>query len=251
MEDLATRDRSPQVRAAALEYLTFHRHLPALDMSAKALSSKDPVEVSAAVRGAVTLGGGAMAAALETRILEESDPVLQAAMLAAFTGYRSEEFREGCANLAVDRSRSLPVRAHAAAIAAAMGHDRMAPTLRGLFLDAEDPEILTLVATALVRVAPDEPPLADIHPPSSPEDLSRLDTRLMALVAANQQSAFDLLRDALANENLDLLRDALANENLDPVTKADLLRAWRLGAWPLLPRAHVDQLPPFLAALLR
>ncbi len=180
-----------------------------------------------------------MAAALETRILEERDPTLQAAMLAAFTGYRSEDFREGCARLAIDQSRPLPVRAHAAAIAAAMGHSRMAPTLRGLFLDAEDPEILTLVAIALVRITPDEPPVANIHPPSSLKDLARLSDRLRALVAAGHQSAFDLLRDALVNEDL------------DPVTKADLLRAWRLGARPLLSGNLVDQLPPFLAALLR
>ncbi len=239
VQRLATRDRSAGVRAAALQYLTFHRHLPALELSARALDSRDPEEVAAAVHAAVSLGGGALASALEPRILNEERAEIQAAMLAAFAGHRSEEFQRGCAALAVDRSRPLSVRAHAASIAAGMGDETMVPALRRIFLDSEDPEILALVARALQQVAPGTPLVADIHPPDSPEDLERLDERLRALVTAKHPEAFGLLRITLRDNDV------------DPGTKADLLRAWRLGAWALLDREHAAFLPEALAGLLR
>ncbi len=239
VERLAARDRSARVRAAALEYLTFHRHLPALELSARALDSRDLEEIAAAVNAAVSLGGGALATALEPRILKEERPEIQAAMLAAFTGNHSEEFQRGCAEMAVDRSRPLAVRAHAAALAAGMGDKTVASALRRMFLEAEDPEILALVARALEQIAPGTSLVADIHPPDSPQDVDRLDERLRALVIAEHPEAFDLLRITL--------RDS----DVDPGTKADLLRAWRLGAWPLLDREHAAFLPEALAGLLR
>lgn len=239
VQRLAARDRSARVRAAALEYLTFHRHLSALELSARALDSRDPDEVAAAVHAAVSLGGGALATALEPRILKEESPEIQVAMLAAFGGRHSEEFQRGCTELAVDRSRPLAVRAHAAAIAAGMGDKTVASALRRMFLDAEDPEILALVTSALEQIAPGTPLVADIHPPDSPEDLERLHVRLRALVIAQHPEAFSLLRNTLRDRDV------------DPGTKADLLRAWRLGAWTLLDPEHTASLPEALAKLLR
>jgi hypothetical protein len=239
IERIAARDRSPRVRAAALDYLTLNRHLPALELATQALDSDHPEELAAAVRNSVKLGGGALCNALESRILEEDAPALQAAMLAAFTGYHSDGFRKGCAGLAMDRTRPLAVRVHAAVIAVAMGEPALAPLLRRMFLDAQDPELLTLLATALVRVSPHAPLVASIHPPAALEDLARLGQRLRALVAAGHPEAYELLSQALKDNAL------------DPVTKADLLRAWRLGAWSLLDPSQVEMLPAVLIALLR
>ena len=131
------------------------------------------------------------------------------------------------------------MRVHAAVIAVAMGEPALAPLLRRMFLDAQDPELLTLLATALVRVSPHAPLVASIHPPAALEDLARLGQRLRALVAAGHPEAYELLSQALKDNAL------------DPVTKADLLRAWRLGAWSLLDPSQVEMLPAVLIALLR
>ena len=81
--------------------------------------------------------------------------------------------------------------------------------------------------------------MARIYPPTAPDDLARLAQRLRALIAAGHPDAPGLL-------SLGLQDNAL-----DPVTKADLLRAWRLGAWSLLDDTQIDLLPPVLAPLMR
>jgi hypothetical protein len=215
---LASGDSAAAVRAAALAVLTTARHLPALDLAAKALKSQRAEEVEQGVRTALALGGGSMRGALERHIQATTDPALQAAMLRGFAGSPSGEFAEWCRRVGADRRKPLSLRAEAALMLARHDDERAVAVLRDAFLDAEDPSLLLPLARAVLRLEQEPPDLQRLHRGSAPEDLWHDPARLCALVRADHPAAVRLL--------LRGLREPAAAS-----ARADLLRVFRLANW--------------------
>lgn len=231
LEKLAQRDPDENVRAAALDALTRARHLPALEIAAKAATSRDPIEAAQGMRSAARLGGGAMSQALEDRILSTRRPALQAALMAALPGPWTDRYLETCAELAIDTRRPADLRCAAALTLAAAGNAEAAPILRTLFASQAGRDHLPALARALIGLTTEPPALDHLHPEGKTLDAERLE----ALLAAGHEGAAGAWLEAFARAD---------------APRAALLRAWRRGlslhrmppSWRLVP----DGLVPLL-----
>ena len=230
LEELVHRDPDPSVRAAALESLTRARHLPALELAAKAATSRHPIEAAQGVRSAATLGGRAMTQALEDRALATRKPELQIAMIQALPGPFSDRFLDHCASLASDPRKPSDLRCIAALTLARAGETDVAPVLRTLFAERDGRDYLVPLARAIVDLCPELPALDHLHPVGEAIDPQRLE----ALLAAGHPAAAGALAEALESSE---------------GQRAALLRAWRRGLTlhPTPPSA--DALPEALAEL--
>jgi len=231
LERLASRDPHPDVRAAALEALTRARHLPALELAAHAATSPHPVEAAQGVRTAVTLGGGAMARALEGRILAERKVPLQVALMDALPGPWSDAYVDRCRELAADRRRPAGVRCQAALVLAAAGRTDAAPLLRNLFSSVEGEGALPQLAAAILAISAEPPPLDRFHRAGGALDPDRLH----ALMVAGHPDAGAALLEALDAPDADV---------------AGLLRSWRRARGTALPSVDSASLPVPLRPLL-
>jgi hypothetical protein len=229
-------DPDPQARAAALAVLTRLRHLPALEIAARAVRSGDPAEVEQATRSVLQLGGSSMRRALEAE-LQGLGQAQQAALLSAFQGPLDDDFAVAVQKLAGERRNPMPLRT-AAGLALTQGEVHAAvPVLRDLFLDARGAASLHSLARALLQIEQPAPDLARLHD-GRPEDLAEQPERLAALIAAGHPQA---TRFCL---------DQLQRRNLPPAAAAGLLRAWRLAVLPLPPAELVVLLPQALREIL-
>lgn len=236
IERLATQANRAELRTQALAALTRMRHLPALEIAARALRSRHPAEAAQGLVSALQIGGRGIRGALERHLCDETDPELATALLRAWSAPPSAGLADHCARLASDRSGPLPLRC-AAALALARGDaDRAAPLLRDLFREADDQRLLGDLARALMQGPAAEAPLQRLL--HGPTDLRQHPERWTALLEARHPEA---VRQLLRN-----LRAAPA----DADGLATTLRAWREATSGLSP-ALVAELPETLNRALR
>lgn len=245
LERTVGHDGDPRMRAAALAVLTRLRHLPALEMAARAVRAGEPVEVAQGTRTALQLGGSGMRRALE-RQLGLLGPAAQAALLEAFHGPMSDEFRARCLELAGERRLPLALRTAAALCVAQAGPPEapatgpaadLAPLMRDLFLANEDRATLRALAAALLAVHDAPPELERLHMGAPVGGPALSADRLGALLAAGHPGA---ARHCLVQ---------LQRTDLAPAAAAEVLRAVRTA---LLPGpGEVAGLPAPVAGLLR
>ena len=236
IERLATQSLHPHLRAQALAVLTRMRHLPALELAAKALRSAHAVEVAQGMRSALAIGGAGMRLALEAHLRAEQDPALQAAMLRAYAAPPSGALTEMCARLAADASAAIDLRIAAATTLSRADAERAAPLLRTLFRETERPACLLELATALQRGDATPPALARLMP--GPVDLHQQSARWCALLATSHPEAVLQLLGVLGSR---------------AATAADLtqaLRAWRTTMVVSAPAEQALILPESLRAVL-
>lgn len=235
---LQAHDPSPEVRAAALAYLTKVRYLPALDLAAASIKSTQPVEVEQGVRSALKLGGGGMRRAVAEHILSSERPKLQAAMLRAYDAAADRDFALSCRALAADRKKPTELRAAAALVAARTLGEEAAPVLRDLAAADLDTDTLVSILRALLLAQPDAPALETLFPPDR-GDLAQMPHHLQALLLARHPHTLRFLLQRLG-----------ATDTL-PATKACMLRAIRQALAPPPARELLDMLPEPIRGLLR
>jgi hypothetical protein len=229
-------DPDPQTRAAALAVLTRLRHLPALEVAARAVRSNDPTEVEQATRSVLQLGGSSMRRALEAE-LQGLGQAQQAALLTAFQGPLDDDFAVAVQKIAGERKNPIALRTAAGlALTQAEVHAAV-PVLRDVFLDARGAAPLRSLAHALLQLEQPAPDLARLHD-GRPDDLAEQPERLAALLEAGHPQA---ARFCL---------EQLQRHNLPPAAAAGLLRAWRLAALPLPPDELFVLLPQALREIL-
>ncbi len=200
VERLATQSGRPELRAAALAMLTRLRHLPALEIAAKALRSDHPVEVAQGASSALQIGGTSMRRALERHLGVETNPERQAAILSVWSAPPSPDLADLCARLALDRSKSLVLRTTAALTLSRADAERAAPLLRDLFRDADRPELLADLAAAMKRQAGSEDvPLNRLVNGST--DLRQHPERWRALLTTGHPQAIRQLLTKLSSRN--------------------------------------------------
>jgi hypothetical protein len=236
LTDMVAHDGDGGVRAGALAVLTRLRHLPALDLAARAIRSPDALEVAQGTRTALLLGGSAMRAAIERGF--STLPVQnQIAVMQQLGGAMSEAFQLSTLELAADRRQPLTLRIASALALARAEVTEVAPALRALFLDARGFTDLTEIAHALQRLEAVAPELARLHCGARADELALDSERVAALLCAGHPE--------IARFCLDQLRHAAT----DAVASTSLLRAIRRAELPAAPGAQ--QLPAPLDELLR
>lgn len=144
---LAQRDESPIVRANALLVLTNARHLPALDLAAKALRSDDVRLVAQAVRTGQHLGGEPMRRTLERQFAHLATPA-QIALLEEIATPVSAEFATECREVVPDAARDEGVRTAALLLLARNGEKDLGDELAAAFARATDPQLHHRLARA-------------------------------------------------------------------------------------------------------
>ncbi|HEX5054714.1 MAG TPA: hypothetical protein VFZ65_23260 [Planctomycetota bacterium] len=236
LERTALHGSQPEQRALALAVLTRLRHLPALEIAAKALRSSSPIESGQAMRSVLGIGGASMRRALEQRVLDESDPVRKAALLQNYDAPLSTELGDACAHLAADESAPMPLRTAAATLLARSAPERASPILRDLFRATTVDESLGTLAIALLRDAPEPPALSRLL--DGPVDLRQHPARWQALVAARHPEA---VRQVLA---------CLEAPNTSTADRTQALSIWRRTMLLALPRPRAGSLPAVLQTLL-
>lgn len=235
LERLAVQGNRPQLRAAALATLTRMRHLPALELAARALRSQHPAEVAQATISALQIGGAGMRGALERHLAAETDPDLQEAMLRAWASPPSPDLVDTCVRLATDRSRPVGLRTAAALTVARSDADRGAPLLRDLFRAADRAFDLAPLAAALRQGGAAETPLSRLV--DGPAELRQHPGQWRALLATEHPEA---TRQVLAE---------LRNRTAPADDLAIALRVWR-EATTNLTELRVQSLPPSLRSAL-
>ncbi len=232
----AARAADPTLRTAALGALTHRRHLPALELAARALRSNDAAECGQAMRSVLAIGGAGMRGALERHLLDERDPVRKAALLANYDAPPSTMLLDHIAALAVDRAQPFDVRTAAAMLLARSDAARADVVLRDLFRATTRADSLPQLAALLLRDGTTEPPpLARLLDGSS--DLQQHPARWQALLAAEHPAAVRQLLTAL-------------NGVSAPAVQAMALQAWRRARVLALPRPVVGEAPQVLRELL-
>ncbi|MCK5943952.1 MAG: HEAT repeat domain-containing protein, partial [Planctomycetes bacterium] len=183
----AERDDDPEVRASALLGLARARHLPALEIAARALRSSSARESTTAVEAMLAIGGASMRGALEQHLLDERDPKRLGPLLRGFQAPPSKRLVDRAAEVA--RSASAPghARVAAAELIARSDGKRAAPLLRDLFRDLDEPELLVRVARALERV--EEQPTALSRLLERPVALAQHRDRWYSLLVAGHAEA--------------------------------------------------------------
>lgn len=225
-------DPDASVRAQGLSLLTRLRHLPALDLAAKALRSKDAGEVAEATRTALLLGGAPMRCTLE-RQFEYLEVPAQTAMLSAFHGAISREFEDTCERVVRDASRPIDLRAAAALLLRENGDTAVGAALEALFREVEDPATLRLLADARSADGGTRELLDAITLPCANDAMGVQAARLAALLRTESPMASRRCIEWL--QQTDLGR-----------SRAVVLRAIRTSRLPIMP-AHVR---PFVPAVL-
>lgn len=234
VRQLAEHDRRADIRTTALRVLTAARSLAALETGVAALRARDAAELAAGVRAAEHLGGGAVRAAMEQRILRADDPTLQASMMRAYDFTTTKELLDACVALAGDRHRPTALRVQAAALAARSGDDRVKPLLGDLFMVTEDPWQLEDLARAATALDPAAIPVERLLASDDPTAAAALPSRIGALVRAGHL------------QGPRLLSETLTSDHLGAATKASILRAVRPPRTMITDAVALDPLPePF------
>lgn len=236
LERIAVRATDGGERARALAALTRARHLPTLELAARALRSDHPLEAGQALRSMLTLGGTRLQQALEERVRSETDPVRKQALLAHFDAPPSPELLTEVARVAKDGGQPFALRATAAVMMSRAAPERSAAILCDLFRSTSDDSTLPTLASAIVRLGGEPQPLSRLLEGSS--DLRQHPERWQALLRAGHPEA---LRQALQRFGEDE-----APSNLLRTT----LLSWRLAMVTPAPRWRSQALPKPLRALL-
>lgn len=237
LEDLvriAKQDPDPAMRTAALLGLTRCRHLPALEIAARALRSSSPAECSQGLAAILAIGGASTCGALENHIREERNPARLAALMSSFQAPPSPLLVRHAMKVASDTRQQLETRAAAAELVARSDPKRSAPILRDLFRIANDPEVLCSLARTLRRV--EDAPTSLNRLLNRPVALTKHSDRWLALLAAGHAEAQRKL--------LGVLQDQLASEG--DVRTA--LRVWRKA---MVLRSSDERTPEVLRKILR
>ena len=230
---LADRDRDADIRRLALLGLARRRHLPALDLAARALRSDDAAERTQAVESMLAIGGASMRGVLEAHLLDERDLLRLGALLEGFRAPPSERLLARAAAIGGDSGAPPATRVAAAELIVRADPDRAAPMLRDQFRQLDDKDLLHRVARALHRVE------------GEPTELSRL----MELPAALDQHV-DRWQALLAAGHAQARRHVLAtlqDREADVQDRRHALVAWR-GAMVL---ALPDKAPEALRDAMR
>ncbi|MBL9079555.1 MAG: hypothetical protein JNL08_18775 [Planctomycetes bacterium] len=221
-------------RAAALATLTRRRHLPALEIAARAMRSSDAVECGQGLRSVLAIGGAGMRRALERHLIAEDDPVRKTALLTNFAAPPSTELLAHAAALAADGGQPFDVRTAGAVLVARSDPARAAPLLRDLFRATTRTESLPQLA-ALLAQGGEPPPLEKLL--HGPCDLVHHPAQWQALLAVEHPAA---VRQLLAT--LEPRGDAAA--------QGLALQAWRRARVLSLPLPVVGEPPATLRAAL-
>jgi hypothetical protein len=235
LERIAKHATSATERCAALQVLTRMRHLPALEIAARALRSSSAAECGQGIRSVLAIAGGSMRGVLDARVVAETDPDRKAAMLANFDAPPSRDLADHCAKLAADARQSLALRTAAARLLARSDMARAQPLLRDLFRVASAPAQLDLLAVDLLAGG-ELPPLARLL--DGVTDPRLHSTRWHALLHAEHPGA---VRQLLAS---------IADTALPAGTRAAALTRWREARVLGTPHAVTGETPAVLAALL-
>lgn len=235
LERIAMHAASAAERCAALQVLTRMRHLPALEIAARALRSSHAAECGQGIRSVLAIAGGSMRGVLDARLVAEADPDRKAAMLANFDAPPSRELADQCTRLAADARLPLALRTAAARLLARSDKVRAQPLLRDLFRVATAPAQLDLIAVDLLAGG-ELPPLARLL--EGVPDPRLHATRWHALLHAEHPGA---VRQLLAS---------IADTTLPAGTRAAALTRWREARVLAIPCAVTGETPTVLAALL-
>lgn len=232
----AARAGDPALRTAALAALTRRGHLPALELAARAMQSRDAGECGQGMRSVLAIGGASMRGALERHLIDERDPVRKAALLSNFDAPPSAALDDHAAALATDPGQPFTVRTAAAVLLARSEPERACTMLRDLFRTTTRAESLSQLAALLLRDGNAEPPDLQrlLH---GPTDLGQHPARWQALLAAEHPAAVRQLLTTLNGP------DAAAG-------KAIALQAWRRARVLALPRPAVGEAPAVLRTVL-
>ena len=184
---LAARDRDPEVRALALLGLTRSRHLPGLEIAARALQSGHPGERRQAAVATLAIGGASMRGVLERHLLDERDLERLGALLEGYRAPPSRALLDRAVAVATDAATPTATRVAAAELVARSEPLRAAPMLRDLFLATSDTALLGRVARALRRVEEQPTELSKLV--AEPLVLRHHGDRWRALLAAGHSEA--------------------------------------------------------------
>ena len=226
---LAQGDRDAEVRELALLGLARRRHLPALEVAARALKSAAGGECAQAVAATLAIGGASMRGALEAHLLEERDLLRLGALLEGFRAPPSAALLDRAAAVGSDDGAPPATRVAAAELVARADAARAAPMLRDLFRRLDDRPLLCRIARALQRI--EAAPTALSRLMAAPVALDQHPDRWHALLAAGHAEA---RRQVLAT---------LQDRDADPASVRAALTVWR--------RAMVLTLPADAPASLR
>jgi hypothetical protein len=232
----AARASDPAQRTAALAALTHRRHLPALELAARAMRSNDAAECGQGMRSVLAIGGASMRGALERHLLDESDPVRKAALLSNYEAPPSAALVDHVAALATDPGQPFTVRTAAAVLLARSEPERAQAILRDLFRSTTLTETLPQLAALLLRDGTVEPPSL-LRLLNGPSDLCQHPDRWQALLAAEHPAAVRQLLTTLSGPG-------------PAAGKAIALQAWRRARVLALPRPAVGEAPAVLRELL-
>jgi hypothetical protein len=230
---IATQAEDGELRALALAALTRARYQPAYGIATRALRGGSPAECGQALRTLAVFGGVATLRAAATRIRDERDPAIQAALLAHFDAPLSPELTEDCTRIAQDKTQPWPLRATAANALARSSGSHAAPVVRELFRTTADAASLPALAASLRTTHDEPPPLAALI---AGDDPRRDPRRWHALLLTEHPEAQRLVLAAL--------RDAGKESPLAA------LRAWRAAMVLGAPTARAGAMPEFLRVLL-
>lgn len=197
-EGLAQRDASASVRAAALRLLTTARHLPALDLSARALRSTDLDLVAQAVRTGQRLGGEPMRRTLE-RQFDYLSGSAQCVLLRELATPLTPEFAQTVRALLGATARDDELRAAAVLLLQRNGDPDLQDHLAAAFARATEPHQQLELARAYTH-AVDGDPKALLAMVSI--DSSTAPGRLAALLRAGSSGASRFCIERLRDPDL-------------------------------------------------
>ncbi|MEC8651347.1 MAG: HEAT repeat domain-containing protein [Planctomycetota bacterium] len=230
---LAERDRDPELRALALLGLARSKHLPALDLAARALRSDHDLERRRAVETMLVIGGASMRGALERHLLAERDLRRAAALYEGYRAPPSRELFDHLVLVATTADSPAEARVAAAELLARSAPDRAAAILRDLFVTVDDRDLLVRVAKSLSRVGDGPTPLPKLV--AAPTELAEHPVRWSALLAAGHPEA---QRRVLVT---------LQDDDAPTAARRSALKAWRMAAVLAPPKSA----PPALLRALR
>jgi hypothetical protein len=234
LTQIATNGSSAKIRTSALLALTCSRHLPALDLAAKAIKKSSPAECRQAITTILAIGGASTRGALEEHILAERNPDRMAALMQGYLAPPSKLLIDHAIKISTDSKLPMPTRTAAALLVSRADPKLTGAILRDLFRSTADPRLLTTLAHAIQRSG--ETPMALSRLLDRPAKLAQHGNRWQALLRAGHSSA---QRQILA-----VLQDSAASDD----DRRAALQAWR-KAMILSPSA--DNIPDVLSDCLR
>lgn len=232
---LARTDTDAEVRAAALRCLTEARHLPALELAAKASRSKDQHESAQGVATLLRLGGDPARRALARRFADLGSAA-QARLLEHASSPFPEELIAACHSITADSRRDAVAR-HAAVLALLrMGQSIAADRVIDAFTTASWPNQCA-IASAAEGEETSQLLLAATGSASAKQDGRRKSAMLSALMLAEVPGASLQCARWLATES-------------DTETLLVAIRALRLSRLPRISEDSRTFLPDLLRPLL-